>query len=95
MPAELSQNHLPSSFRFYDPILDLVQTSLNEERKEFFYSKNLLNYKNFRDTNARQIIHQKLFSGGDKSDLTFRYQCVNEKESNIIDHNKSQYTLSL
>ena len=41
------------------------------------------------------MMHQKFFSGGDKRDLTFRYQCVNQKESNIIDHNKSQYTLSL
>jgi hypothetical protein len=95
IPGELCQDHLPWSYRFYDPILEVVQNYIDEDRKEYFFSKNMLNYKNFKETNMKERIYQKYLSGGEKSELTFRYNIVNKKESNIIDHNQSEYTMNL
>ena len=36
----LSQDHLPLSMRFYDPILHIVDMEISDDKKEFFYSKN-------------------------------------------------------
>jgi hypothetical protein len=39
IPAELAQDHLPFSFRYYDPILAIVQENLARDRKEYFTIK--------------------------------------------------------
>ena len=36
IPYYLSQDYLPMSFRYYDPILQFVKLKLGYERKEFF-----------------------------------------------------------
>lgn len=40
IPKELSQDHLPLSFRFYDPILMLIQEQVSEESRELFNIQN-------------------------------------------------------
>lgn len=39
IPRELSQEDLPASFRFYDPIIRLIQNGMHYKRKEFYYNK--------------------------------------------------------
>ena len=36
IPQELSQRNLPSSYKFYDPILSIIQEELPFETKQFF-----------------------------------------------------------
>lgn len=40
IPKELSQDHLPYSFRYYDPILNLIMDNFDEEKVEYFQIKN-------------------------------------------------------
>lgn len=88
----LSQDHLPLSMRFYDPILHIVDTEISDDKKEFFYSKNQINLENFKNTNLKQILKEKLFGAGNDQKLTFKHAIVNQKEYNQIDHHKSEHT---
>ena len=39
IPQSLSQDQLPLSFRYYDPIIQLIQLKLSMQRREFFKVK--------------------------------------------------------
>jgi hypothetical protein len=39
IPEELSQDDMPLSFRYYDPIIILIQERLSNDRREFFKVK--------------------------------------------------------
>ena len=39
IPDSLSQNHLPLSYRYYDPIICLIQEKLSRERRDYFRIK--------------------------------------------------------
>ena len=43
IPTELLQSDLPLSFKFYDPVLKIIQEQINLETKDFFTLKNKLN----------------------------------------------------
>jgi hypothetical protein len=36
IPEELSQRNLPMSFRYYDPIINLIKKRISEESKDYF-----------------------------------------------------------
>ena len=36
IPPELSQRHLPFSFKFYDPIMNIISQEMKEELKGFY-----------------------------------------------------------
>jgi len=40
IPKELSQKSLPVSFRFYDPIIKIVQGLISDDTQEFLLLKN-------------------------------------------------------
>jgi hypothetical protein len=40
-----------------------VQERISEDRKEYFFSKNKLNLKNFKDNDVKAILYQKFFAG--------------------------------
>ena len=35
IPYELSQDHLPMSYRYYDAILQFIQDSVTQDRRDF------------------------------------------------------------
>ena len=35
IPEELRQSHLPLSYRYYDPIILLIQEKLSKDRRDF------------------------------------------------------------
>jgi len=39
IPKDLSQDNLPPSFRFYDPIQLIINDGISEERRDIFYKK--------------------------------------------------------
>jgi hypothetical protein len=39
IPPDLSQSHLPFSFKYYDPILAIAKEKIARNRKEFFTLK--------------------------------------------------------
>lgn len=42
IPYVLSQDHLPVSFRFYDPILRIIKNEMSQSKKDWFQLKNQL-----------------------------------------------------
>jgi len=44
IPHDLSMDAFPKSFRYYDPIFQIIIDSLGDERKEYFHSKNIEKY---------------------------------------------------
>jgi hypothetical protein len=86
IPKELCQDSLPKCYKFYDPILLIIQDKIPEDRKEYFYSRNCLNLKNYKDNDTKAILYQKFLAGDKNSKLTFKHHCVNEKCRNEIDH---------
>jgi len=40
IPQELSQDHLPSSFRYYDPIVQIINNDCSVEARQNFILKN-------------------------------------------------------
>lgn len=46
IPKQLSQDHLPMSFRYYDPIFMFINEKLDPEKREFFSSKMFLAHQN-------------------------------------------------
>lgn len=67
---------------------------IDEDKREHFYSKTMQNYKNFKKSDFKTVLKDKIFGDG-KDKLTFKYQIVNKKESNQIKHNESQHTMNL
>ena len=37
--------------RYYDPIIQIVEKEISEDKKEFFYAKNKINVENFKKYN--------------------------------------------
>jgi hypothetical protein len=68
---------------------------MTEDRKEYFYTKNKLNFKNYQENNLKRILYQKLIAGDVSSKLTFKHQCVNMKCKKEIDYMKSESTMKL
>ena len=40
IPTELSQDEFPMSFRYYDSILNVLDDTISNERKELFFIRN-------------------------------------------------------
>lgn len=59
IPAELAQNHLPFSFKYYDPILAIVQENVSKERREFFTLKQEVACSIHRKSDLKQQMLEK------------------------------------
>lgn len=38
IPKELSQNDLPQSMKYYDPILQIITDNISDDKREYFYT---------------------------------------------------------
>lgn len=52
IPNELRQDDLPLSFKYYDPILRIINQECSDDRKEYFALKN--------DFDLNKIFHDSL-----------------------------------
>jgi len=77
IPKELCQDSLPRCYKFYDPILQIIQERISEDRKEYFYCRNKLNFQNYKDNDLKAKLYQQFFAGDANSKLTFKHHCVN------------------
>ena len=82
IPYQLSQDHLPRSMRFYDPILQMAEQEISDDKKEFFYSRNQISLENFKKTNLKQMLKDKVFGSDPERKMTFKHAIVNKREVN-------------
>ena len=91
IPEELAQRHLPFSFRYYDPVLAMLQENLSRERREFFALKQELACNIHRKSDMKQQVLERIgvidVPNEKAPKLTFKHQVVNKKTKREINHN--------
>lgn len=97
IPKELSQDHLPLSFRFYDPILMMIQEKVSDESREHFNLQNKIAFTLHREADFVQKILEKLgfVENGKEKKLTYHHSSVTNKAPTEICHHGSPHTLAL
>lgn len=99
IPKDLSQDQLPLSFRFYDPLIQIVQTRMSEHRKDFFKLKNSLQKEIYGKIDTKIKLLEKMGLRDslkpNLKKLTFKYSSVNIKEKNSIKIHESMFTMGV
>lgn len=86
------------SYRFYDPILKIIQDECSDAKRDFFSLKNKLTLARIQDDD---VTRKLLLSIGIDEELNsatkqvFKHSVVNQKESNEINHLASEHPCSL
>ena len=93
IPRDFQQNELPNSFRYFDPILQIVQESISKERKQFFLLKLQFNLSHVRARDYKGRLLALLI--GEDSKLHSKQHSINNRQVPAIDHTQSQHTLAL
>lgn len=99
IPRDLSQDELPQSFHYYDPILVIVQEMISPNRREFFTLKQCVAFSIHRQNDIRQKILEQMgildSAKSKKNKLTSKHQALSEKETKEINHNQTHHPLAL
>lgn len=97
IPNELSQANYPYSFRYYDPIIAIIQENFSEISKDHLTFKQLLAYQLHMNSDLKYKFLNLIgiISNNDKKKLIHKYQPINEKVEPGIDHYNSIHTRSL
>ena len=93
IPTELSQQNLPASFRFYDPILSIVKENISDEKREIFHVRNKYNMHRIIDTDKKGEVMRIL--NGEEKKLSIVPTRINELDRLDIDPWKSNHAKSL
>ena len=89
---DLSMDHFPSSFRFYDSLILQIQDKLNPSRREFHALEKSIALR-FLDCNIQNDLMLKLQGKAEK--LTCLYSTVDKKNKMELDHHQSPYTMDV
>ena len=90
---DLSQDQLPFSMRFYDPIFQIIQDQMEIEKKEFYYFLNQTNYNNYKkhsiSTKVKDfVMHESIISKK-------RHLSIKTKIDAHIDHNRDEHAMEI
>lgn len=96
IPDSLSQDNLPLSFRFYDPIIQIIQMKLSFNRREFFkvkkqlaivFNKSLSMEAQFRKLIQSVERESKLHNPAKQTSVGVVDQNINQLQVTEINHN--------
>lgn len=100
VPKDMSQSSLPISFRFYDPIINMIKKRMLVERREYYGLKKALAFT-FNNESASKYILEKMgvtndiFADDTTRKLTFQYDVVNKQSKKEINHHGSPHVMQL
>jgi hypothetical protein len=57
IPQDLSQSGLPISFRYYDPLILMVQDHMSVERQSYFKNEEFNQERNLSSSRYRYFVH--------------------------------------
>jgi hypothetical protein len=77
------------SFRYYDPILRIIQMYCSETRQDFFSLKNEFNINQIWQKNSKAKFEKFMGFDKDKQKLAFKYGIVNELEKKGVEPSDS------
>ena len=95
IPKDLSQDQLPYSFRFYDPILSLINENLSSNRREFFNLRKQVAYMIHRENDYKQQFLEQIGvceNTYKEKKLTQKLVPVDKRAFFQINHNKSAHS---
>lgn len=97
IPKELSQDHLPQSFRFYDPILMLIQERVSNESRKHFNLQNKVAFTLHREADHFLKLKERLgfAENGKEKKPAYKHSSVSNKAATEISHKDSSHTLAL
>ena len=85
IPAELSQDYLPQTFRYYDFILNYVMDNVSQDTKELYTFVNDMRLKFYKSQKSMmETIKGKIGMSSDKTRLAAKNKLVSEKAINEI-----------
>lgn len=81
IPKELSQDFLPYSFRYYDPVLAIIQESIQSTTKQMALMKEKVAYELFRQNDLKVKVYQRfgIVDNEKENKLTFKPSSINKK----------------
>lgn len=86
IPEELSQKKLPLSYRFYDPIMKLIQEDLSKDMREFFSLQRKYTVERLIEEDMQRRILEEMGVSSPldkrKENNVFKYSIVNKDEKN-------------
>lgn len=97
IPYLLSQDQLPYSMRYYDPIIAIVQENISDELKEEFNLKNSVAFAIHRHTDLKQAMLEKLgvVDNGKEKKLSYQFSSIYKKNQHEVNHNTLVHTSAL
>ena len=99
IPRELSQDPLPASYRYYDPILAIISENLSSGKREILALKQKVAHKlHFEgDLWRRFLLKTGVIEDPQeaKEKLVLRYTALNKKPPVGVDHHTSHHTKTL
>lgn len=90
IPHALDQTRLPSSFRFYDPIINLIKLNFSGQSRDFSKLKRSISYAFDQKFQSHSLFRVKEDSGKLKAQHNFR-----RKENKNFDFMNSQHTMQI
>ena len=99
IPRDLSQNGLPLSYRYYDPIYLNTVELMKEDKSDLFKLRNSLGQQIYSEINQKYKFLEKMGLKGtlnkEYQKLTFKYSIINKKERNNINVADSVHTMGV
>ena len=95
IPLELTQDNYPHSFRFYDPILQLIQENCTQVKREHFILKGQLQIERIKEENRVLRIKDALLGTDESAKLTFKHTQINAKKDTTIDPLQSEHSMGV
>ena len=90
----MSQDSVPMTMRYYDPILKIIQDKCSDQRRDLFLLENHYTLKQIQKDDFQLKVLVKLGFFNDNKQ-TFKHSIINEKEMNQISPSKSTHGKSL
>ena len=94
IPKELSQDGLPFSFRFYDPVLISIQAFCSEAAREKFQLKNKIALERYVADDLVMTVIDKLQSEGGLK-VEHKHKVLKSRSLDILDPLNSEHVSSL
>ena len=96
IPNDLSQDSLPLSFRFYDPIIAFAAEGVSEQNISNCANKQALAYHiHYQNDLKLQLMNNLGFIGGENKNLTNRNVSLNKQPPPGVNHHNSMHSMAL
>lgn len=95
IPKDLSQDKLPYSMRYYDPIIAIVQENVSEFSRDQFNLRNFVAYNVHTSEDFKRNLLAFIGIGSGAGKLDQQLKAINARKQVGFNHNESPHTMRL